>query len=192
MKRESTAVKLTSLDMKERQEPLRKRYRERPKEGLIRDRARTTSNASTDPVHGYVEPGSQDYGVSWSFGIHRAVGGDHDAPNPGDMLCAALATCLDSTLRIIANRLGVSLNRLEVDVGADIDVRGTLLVDRNVPVGFQAMRCNVSIEPAEGTDPKLVEKIVAAAEHSCVNLQTLRSGVQVETSLSIHSPGSGK
>lgn len=76
----------------------------------------------------------------WSFGIHRAVGGYHDAPNPGDILCAALASCLDSTIRIIADRLGITLTSLEVDVTAEVDVRGTLVVNRDIPVGFQAMR----------------------------------------------------
>jgi hypothetical protein len=69
---------------------------------------------------------------------------------------------------------------LEVDVCADVDVRGTLVVDRAVPVGFQTMRCQVTIPAAEGTDPGLLEKLLAAAEYSCVNLQTLRSGVVVE------------
>jgi uncharacterized OsmC-like protein len=72
------------------------------------------------------------------LGIHHAVGGYHDAPNPGDLLCAALASCLDSTLRIIAARLGVRLVALEVDVTADVDVRGTLMLDRAVPVGLRA------------------------------------------------------
>ena len=166
----------------ERQDPLRERYKDAPDEAAITDRARTTGGTDTDPFHGQVVPGSEDHGVTWPFGIHRAVGGHHDAPNPGDVLCAALAVCLDSTIRMIADRLGVTLNLLEVDVAADVDVRGTLLVDRTVPVGFQAMRCHVDIEAVEGTDPKLMQKLLAAAEHSCVVLQTLRSGVPVETS----------
>jgi uncharacterized OsmC-like protein len=68
-----------------------------------------------------------------------------------------------------------------VDVTADVDVRGTLTIDRTVPVGFQTMRCHVTIQAAEGTDPKLMEKLLAASEYSCVILQTLRSGVSVET-----------
>ena len=117
----------------------------------------------------------------WPFSIHHAVGGYHDGPNPGDLLCAALAACLDSTIRIIANLLGVILTSLEVDVSADVDARGTLTVDRAVPVGFQMMRCHVTLQAAEGTNPKLMEKLLAAAEYSCVTLQTLRSGVSVET-----------
>jgi amphi-Trp domain-containing protein len=39
----------------------------------------------------------------------------------------------------------------------------------------------VNLKTAEGTDPKLVMKLVKGAEHCCVVLQTLRSGVAVET-----------
>jgi uncharacterized OsmC-like protein len=152
---------------------------------MITDRGRTVAGTAYDPFHGQVVPGSQDYGVQWAFGIHSAVGGYHDGPNPGDLLCAALAACLDSTLRIIAERLGVALRQLAVDVTADVDVRGTLVLDRAVPVGFQRMRCRVSLEPEQGTDPARLQKLLAAAEHSCVNLQTLRAGVPVETSVDV-------
>jgi uncharacterized OsmC-like protein len=167
-----------------RQEPLRERYKEAPDEAVITDRARTAGGVETDPFHGNVVLGSEGHGVELPFGIHHAVGGYHDTPNPGDMLCAALAACLDSTVRIIADRLGVTLSRLEVEVTADVDVRGTLLVDTNVPVGFQTMRCHVDIQASEGTDAKRVNKLMAASERSCVNLQTLRSGVSIQTSLS--------
>lgn len=166
----------------ERQEPLRERYETAPEEAAITDQARTTDGTGTDPFHGFVVPGSESLGIKWPIGIHYAVGGYHDAPNPGDMLCGALAACLDSTIRMIAERLGVGLDSLEVGVEADVDVRGTLHVKRNVPVGFQSMRCHVDLQPAEGTDPKLLQKLLTAAERSCVVLQTLRSGVSIETS----------
>src|SRR5690606_21626049 len=102
--------------VRERQDPLRERYRTAPDEAAITDRARTVGGVGTDPFHGFVVPGSEDSGVEWPFGIHRAVGGYHDAPNPGDVLCAALAVCLDSTIRMIADRLGVTLTSLAVDV----------------------------------------------------------------------------
>lgn len=167
-----------------RQDPLRERYKVAPEKAAITDRARTTGGTGTDPFHGFVVAGDEDFGVNWPFGIHRAVGGCHDAPNPGDMLCGALAACLDSTIRMIAERLGVTLNVLEVEVTADVDVRGTLLVETTVPVGFQSMRCHVHLQAAEDTDPKVVQKLLSAAEHSCVVLQTLRSGIPVETRFS--------
>jgi uncharacterized OsmC-like protein len=118
-----------------------------------------------------------------AIGAHAAVGGFHDQPNPGDILCAALACCLDSTIRMIANRLGVRLTRLEVDVTADVDVRGALMVDQQTPVGFTAMRCDVDIATAEGTPKALTDGLIASAEHCCIVMNTLRGGVPVTTTV---------
>jgi len=170
------------IDVRSRQDPLRKHYKVSPEDARITDRAITTGGTGLDPFHGKVVPGSEDYGIVWPFGIHRAVGGDHDLPNPGDILSAALAACLDSTIRLIAARMGVYLTSLSVEVAADVDVRGCLLVDREVPVGFQEMRCHVALEATNGTDPQLVQMLLAASENNCVVLQTLRSGVRITTS----------
>ncbi|MFP4538405.1 MAG: OsmC family protein [Dichotomicrobium sp.] len=161
-----------------RQEPLRRRYRERPSEAGIVDHARTASIGS-DPFHGTVVIGDDQ--LALGFGIHRAVGGDHDASNPGDILCAALAACLDSTLRMTAARMGVALEALEVQVRAIADVRGCLLVDRDVPAGFQRIDIEVGIKAAEGVDPAQISMLTSAAERCCVVLQTLRSDLPVGT-----------
>ncbi len=42
------------------------------------------------------------------------------------------------------------------------------------------MRCEVHLEPAANVPPENVKMLLAAAEHSCVVLQTLRNGVQVQ------------
>jgi uncharacterized OsmC-like protein len=169
----------------DRQDGLRARYRDHPEEAWITDRGRTTSMQPDDPVHMRGVPGSQDYGTEWPLGLHAAVGGLHDAPNPGDLLCLALAACMDSVIRMLAARHGLALAHLEVDVTADVDVRGTLQVSRDVPVGFQAMRCHIRVEPEPGAPPALVRRLLAAAERSCVNLATLRNGVPVETSCQV-------
>jgi len=173
------------VGVRSRQDPLRKQYKDSPEGARITDRAIAIGGTGMDPFHGKVVPGTEDYGAVWPFGIHRAIGGYHDLPNPGDMLSAALAACLDSTIRIIAERIGVSLTSLSVEVVADVDVRGCLLVDREVPVGFQEMRPHVVLKAANGTDPQLVQMLLAASENSCVNLQTLRAGVRVTTTTDI-------
>ena len=174
--------KQNQVNVPTRQAPLRELYGKTPEEALITDRGKSTGGLDTDPFHGYVKPGSKDYGVVWPFGIHKAVGGDHDAPNPGDILCVALAACMDSTIRMLAEHLGVTLTYLDVEVTAEVDVRGCLVVDRKVPVGFQKMKCRVNIKTADGTDPKMVDMLRAASEYSCVVMNTLRSGVPIETS----------
>lgn len=165
----------------QRQDPLRSRYRERPAEAQIVDHARTGSMGS-DPFHGSVVVG--DARLPLDFGIHRAIGGDHDLCNPGDILCAALAACLDSSLRLIAARLDVPLVALEVEVSAHADVRGCLMVERDVPSGFQRIDVDVRLQAGDGVDPASIGMLTAAAERCCVVLQTLRSDVPVRTRFS--------
>ena len=169
--------------VKKRQHPLKDHYEETPGDAKITDRAITTGYDLGDPWHGRIKPGSVNHGVEWNFGVHRAVGGYHDAPNPGDILCAALAACLESTIRLIADRMRITLEKLEVEATADVDVRGTLVVDRDVPVGFQSMQCKVDIRATDATSKEELQKLLAYAEYSCVNLQTLRKGVKIETAI---------
>jgi uncharacterized OsmC-like protein len=168
----------------QRQAALRALYAERPQEALTHKSARTTSAeaAATDPFHGEVEVGD-GYGTSLRFGLDRSIGGLSDAPNPGDLLCAALAACQDGAIRMIANLLGVELTELEVEVSGQLDVRGCLGADSGVRVGFEALECKVHLTAKEGTHPNRVETLVAAAERFCVNLDTLRGGIEVRTSV---------
>jgi uncharacterized OsmC-like protein len=173
------ATRKASL-VQQRQEPLRDRYRTAPTEAWISDGAMTINACGGDPFHGDVLPANSRSGPM-RFGIHRAIGGDHDYPNPGDLLAAALAACFDSTLRMLADHLGIRLRSLDVTVDAECDVRGCLLVDRSVPVGFQNMRCSVRLQPEGPVEDEKLTMLVAAAEKSCVVLQTLRHGVPVQT-----------
>ncbi len=168
--------------MRERQQPLMRRYREQPAAAWIHDGARTVTGASArhDPVHGELMIGTSQP-LAAPLSIHSAVGGDHDGPNPGDYLSAALVGCFETTLRIIADRLGIALDHLSVSVEAEVDVRGTLCVSPEVPVGFQRMTLTVDARPAAGTPVKALETLLAATEHCCVVLQTLRNGVRVDT-----------
>ena len=168
--------------VQQRQSPLRDRYRSVPAEAWISDGAQTVNACDGDPFHGAVVPANGG-DASLRFGIHRAVGGFHDYPNPGDILSAALAACFDSTLRMLADHLGIRLESLEVRVDAECDVRGCLLVERAVPVGFQSMRCRVRLQPKDDVDEETVQMLVAAAEKSCVVMQTLRNGVTVQAQI---------
>jgi len=170
---------MNAYNVREAQAPLRTKYRTAPEAALVVDRAQTSGQNASDPYHSVVEP-MPGCGETLRVGVHRALGGLHDAPTPGDILCSALAACQDSSVRMVANLLGVELEFVEVTVTGDVDVRGTMMVDRTVPVGFQAMRGNVRFRVKDGTDPRLIDQLKAAAEQSCVVLQTLRVPPRVE------------
>ncbi|MFT7186532.1 MAG: putative OsmC-like protein [Pseudohongiellaceae bacterium] len=165
--------------MAERQAPLAKIYLQDPKQAMITDSASSQCMQTeiTDPLHGKVTAG----GLTIPIAVHSAVGGNSDGAVPGDLLCAALASCIDSTIRIVANRLGLILNSLEVSVTAEVDVRGTLCLQPEVPVGFQAMHLSVLLGAKKGTNQKLISALFQGAERSCVILQTLKSALQITT-----------
>jgi uncharacterized OsmC-like protein len=172
---------------------LRALYGERPEEAISSKWARTSSSRvpAGDPVHGEVEVG-RGYGTSLAYALDEKVGGLGDAPNPGDLLCAALAACEDGTIRMVAGLLGVELEELEVEVSGDLDVRGTLGIDPAVRVGFEELECSVTIRPAPGADPRAVGRLLAAAERFCVNLDSLTKGLRVTSLRSDASLGPEK
>lgn len=168
------------VSVRELQAPLRARYKSAPEAAQVVDHAQTTGTDPSDPFHAIVEP-MPGCGATLPVGVHRALGGPHDAPTPGDILCAALAACQDSSVRMVANLLGIELESVAVLVSGDVDVRGTMAMDPQVPVGFQTMRCEVRLCAKAGTDPRLLEKLRVAAEQCCVVQQTLRKPPRVET-----------
>ncbi|MCF8159969.1 MAG: OsmC family protein [Polaromonas sp.] len=166
--------------VQEAQELLRRQYKQTPALAMVTDHARTCGTDPADPFHSLVEP-MDGCGVCVPVGVHRAVGGLHDAPTPGDMLCAALAACQDSAIRMVANRLAIEIIALEVRVTAQVDVRGALGMEADVPVGFQSMTCDIDLKVEEGTPAKLLDVLSSAAQRCCVVQQTLHQPPPVRT-----------
>ncbi len=165
------------------QKPLKAKYQSAPELATVVDHARTSGDVAEDPFHSRVEP-MDGCGVSIPVGVHAGVGGLHDAPTPGDLLCAALAACQDSAIRMVANLLGIELTALEVRVSATVDLRGALGMEASVPVGFQSMTCDVQLKVKEGTSPALLEKLQVAAQRCCVVRQTLHAPPPIVTRFS--------
>ena len=173
-----------------RQAPLRRLYADHPREALTSKKARTSAARvpASDTFHGEVEIG-EGHGASLRFGLDGHVGGLHDAPNPGDLLCAALAACADGAIRMVADLLAIRLTALEVEVSGELDVRGCLGVGRDVRIGFETLSCTAHLAAVEGTDRKRLDALVASAERVCVNLDTLRGGIEVATTAEIAGGG---
>ena len=170
--------------IKERQQPLIDSYVNNPGAAWVTDMAIIEGKNLNDPLHTSVSI-NDELKVDFPIGVHRAVGGHHDFPNSGDLLCAALASCFDTALRMIANRLQITLIKTRIVATANVDVRGTLMADKNVPVGFQSMGLEIEITVSNAVPTELADKLIKATERSCIVLQTLLRGTPVNVDAKI-------
>jgi uncharacterized OsmC-like protein len=110
-------------------------------------------------------------------GLHPMAGGDGSAACSGDMLLQALATCAGTTMAVVATAMGLEIRDARIEAAGIMDFRGTLGVDRTVPVGFTSISLRFHITsdvPAEQLD-----KLLQLTERYCVVLQTLQHAVPV-------------
>ena len=170
-------------EVAKRHKKLKEIYDDNPQKASIIDSAVVEGENLDDPFHSKVLM-NDELNLPLKTGLHRAVGGDHDYSTPGDILSAALAVCFESTLRMIADKLEIQLEHTKVSVEASVDVRGTLMFDRSVPVGFQKMNMEVELG-SNNAGEKILNTLYRAALKSCVVYQTLKSGTQVSKTLKI-------
>jgi uncharacterized OsmC-like protein len=98
------------------------------------------------------------------------------------MLLEALVACAGVTLRAVATALELQVSGGTVQAEGELDVRGTLGVDREAPVGFRSVRLRFVVD--SDADDEQLERLLRLTERYCVVLQTIRGGVDVAASLS--------
>ena len=147
------------------QAPLKEKYREDPRAGLITLRARGRAAGLCCKV----ETGK----AMVEAGLHPATGGDGTEACSGDMLLEALVACAGVTLRAVATSIGVELRDATVTAEGDLDFRGTLGVAKDVPVGFLDIRLQFDIDTTASEEQAAT--LLKLTERSCVVLQTLRA-----------------
>jgi uncharacterized OsmC-like protein len=152
--------------LRELQAPLKRRYRDEP------DSARTPIGSGGD----YRDAGITCTIDGWAgpvrAGLHPATGGDGQDACSGDMLLDAVAGCAGVTLRSVATAMGIEVRSAAVRVAGVFDARGTLGVDRSVPVGVQDVV--VTFELDTDADDAALAKLAELTERYCVVAQSLR------------------
>lgn len=111
-----------------------------------------------------------------SAGLHPATGGDGSQVCSGDMLLQALAACAGVTLRSVATSMEIPVAGT-VRAEGDLDFRGTLGVDKQVPVGFLAIRLIFDLESTASREQ--LDTLLRLTERYCVVGQTLARGTAV-------------
>jgi uncharacterized OsmC-like protein len=148
------------------QAPLKKLYREQPDAARVPARAEgildTKDIACT--VTGW-------HGET-TAGLHKAGGGSGELACSADMLLEAMVACAGVTLRAVATAMGVTITGGKIIAEGMWDARGTLAVDRNVPVGLTEVTLRFDVE--SDADQAKLERMIQTTERYCVILQTLK------------------
>src|SRR3954471_8815937 len=154
------------MDLREVQTPLKEGYRADPHSARITLTARGSQDDSA--VACSVDIGRAIYEAQ----AHQGVGGAGTAACSGDLLLGALAACAQITCQMVAASMELPVEKIDVVVEGDLDLRGTLGVDREAQVGFDEIRARFEIDAPEATDEQL-DALMRKTERYCVVLQTL-------------------
>src|SRR6516164_7638309 len=122
-------------------------------------------------------------GSGHSFAVDEpaALGGANAAANPVEYALAALGSCQAITYQVWAAQLGIKLDKVNIDIDGDIDLRGFLGIDDRIRAGFNAVRIRVSLG---GPEPAArYEELAAAVDAHCPILDLFRNPVPVERKL---------
>ena len=162
------------------QTPLKEGYKADPKSALVGARAEGLIEGDGIECRVHTHVGES------VVGLHRAAGGDGTVACSADMLMEALAGCAGVTMKAVATAMRLPFTRARVVAEGTWDARGTLAVDREVPVGLTDVTLTFEIE--SDAAPEKIAKLVDLTERYCVVYQTLAASPRLETPTKI-TPG---
>ncbi|HET7323758.1 MAG TPA: OsmC family protein [Halococcus sp.] len=163
---------MAETDLQEAQKPLKDEYERDPEAAKI---TLTATGEQQDDVRSCnVDIGRAMYEAE----LHEGAAGPGTGACSGDLLLGALSACAQLTAQAVADSFGIDAE-IAVEVMGEMDLRGTLGIDENTPVGFEDIRLDVSVDGD-------IEEDTAAAlqkytEKYCVVYQTLTNPPGVET-----------
>ncbi|MGZ5836025.1 MAG: OsmC family protein [Xanthobacteraceae bacterium] len=149
------------------QAPIREKFAKDANAALLTLKAKGTADSSTITCR--VDTGR---GLALA-GIHPKCGGSGLELCSGDMLLEALVACAGVSLKAAASVLGIPVTSALITAEGNVDLRGTMGVAPDVPVGFKEIRLNFDIETS-APQAKL-DELLAVTERYCVIFQTIQS-----------------
>jgi uncharacterized OsmC-like protein len=161
------------VDIRSLQKPFKEQYRNDPQSSRITLTAK--GGETSTPLSCSVDIGRAIYQAE----AHTGVGGSGGAACSGDLLLGALAACAQLTCQLVATAMGIETRKIAVRVDGDMDLRGTLGISKDVPVGFEAIRLKFDIDAPEAGKEQL-RQLKEKTEQYCVVLQTLLHPPRIE------------
>jgi len=162
------------MDLRSFQKPLKEHYRSDPNASRITLRA--NGSQSDVPIACSVAIGRAVHSAE----AHKGVGGTGTGACSGNLLLGALAACAQIACQMVAAALGVPTERIQITAEGDIDLRGTLGVSKDIPVGFESIRLHFDIT-APMASPEQMRALREKTQQYCVVMQTLLRPPRVQT-----------
>lgn len=152
-------------ELRTAQAPLKECYRQHPEKAVVRFKARG------ELLPNRIACRVQTHAGEIVSALHPAAGGDEDSACSADMLLQSLVACMGVTLCAVAASMGIHLESGSIEAQADYDFRGTLGIDRQVPVGIRRIELRLALHSDATEDQR--RKLLEVAERYCVIYQTL-------------------
>lgn len=129
----------------------------------------SNSEASSEDHKWSLETGE---GLKTSMSVPEDFGGDEKHPSPEDLFSASIQTCMLATFKTVAERKGLTYERIEVEAEINLD-RG----EDSRPV-MKDGKIEVSVTGVENTEK--AEKVAEAAEKNCFIHNSVKTDVKTE------------
>jgi uncharacterized OsmC-like protein len=162
------------MDIRSLQKPLKEQYRSDPNSSRITLTAK--GGQAGTPIACSVDLGRAMYQAE----AHRGVGGAGTAACSGDLLLGALAACAQITCQMVAAAMGIHTEGIQVTVDGDLDLRGTLGLSKETPVGFENIRVRFEVVAPQAI-PDQLSALREKTEQYCVVMQTLVQPPKIKT-----------
>jgi len=162
------------MDLRTIQKPLKEQYRNDPSTSRIKLTAKGSQTGT--PISCSVDIGKAMYEAQ----AHTGVGGAGTGACSGDLLLGALAACAQITCQMVATAMGIQTERIEATVDGVMDLRGTLGISKDIPVGFESITLTMHVIAPRAT-PEQLRGLQEKTEQYCVVMQTLLRPPKLKT-----------
>lgn len=160
-------------------------------ESLIRSvqqdpqRGKTVWSASTR-WHGGFRSEAEIRGFQIPMDEPLALGGTNTGPNMVEVVLGALGCCLTTGYAVVAKKMSIQLEGVEVLSDGDLDLRGFfgLAEPDQIWPGYTTVRVTVRLLAPEATDEQL-QQLHETVTRTCPVLSIISRPVKVETRLEI-------
>lgn len=107
--------------------------------------------------------------------------GKNEAPNPQELLFAAMNSCMMVGYAAYAAVEGIQLEKLEIETTGELDLRGFLGLDENVKPGYESLQFKVRIK-GDAT-PEQFQRLHEKAQKTSVNGFNIANPIRLDGTL---------